>query len=169
MTHRILRSFAPLLVLLVASPASAQQWQLAARAGAASGVEAGDPGTGSTLFRRARTRLLLAVDAAIDERPEPAYELQIFAELEPHTSLGGELRLSTSLGTASRGFVGVVGVAAPHTLLGGGFGVRLLMDDPATTCLFVEPSVTVLPLGTDLAGDQVIVWGLLSLGIHGPL
>ncbi len=155
--------------VLWATSASAQQWQFDGRVGAGTGVEAGDPGSGSTEFRRARTRLLAAVSATIDERPENAYEFGLFAEVEPHTSLGAGLRLSRDLGMQTRGFVGAVGVIAPNTLLGGEFGVRtLLADTPDASTLFFEPSVAIIPLGSDIAGDQVLLWGLLSIGIHGP-
>jgi hypothetical protein len=110
---------------------------------------------------------MIAVEATIDERPENAYELVVFAELEPHTGLGGELRLSRDLGASTRAFVGAVGVVAPHTLFGGGFGFRILGD--SWSSLFIEPSLTVLPFGTDLAGDRILVWGLLSVGLHGSL
>jgi len=152
------------------TPAAAQQWDLEARGGLGTGVEAGDNGVGTVVFRRARTRVFAGVLGRIDERPKNAYELVGFAELEPHTSFGGELRLSRNLGGSTTGFAGLVGVAAPHTLFGGGFGLRVsLSEDLSTPTLFFEPSVSVLPLGTDIAGDQVLVWGLLSAGFHGEI
>jgi len=170
LTHAGVMLATVLALSLPALEASAQQWELAGRAGLGTGVEAGDPGLGEVVMRRARTRVLIAVDAKVDERPKNAYELVAFAEVEPHTSFGGELRLSRSLGSRTRGFVGMVGVAAPHTLFGGDFGLRMLLsDDPSEPTFFLEPSVSVLPLGTDLAGEHVLVWGLLSVGIHGNL
>jgi hypothetical protein len=64
----------------------------------------------------------------------------------------------------------LVGVVAPHTLFGGGFGLRIFMPgEVAGATWFVESSLTALPLGTDLPGDEVLVWGLLTLGLHAPI
>lgn len=154
-------------LLLLAAPAAAQQWQLAGQFGAGTGLEGGEPRSGETIFRRARTRLQVGLDARVDETPEMGYALLGFAEVEPHVGAGAELRLSRRFGERTSGYVGGLGVLVPHTLVGGSFGLQFLIPtDTSGTAAFVEPGFAVLPLGTDLPADTVVFWGMLTVGIH---
>jgi len=167
MTRRSVMAATVLVVTVAAWPAAAQQWQLGGQLGAGTGLEGGDPGTGETSFRRARTRIQVGLDARVDETPELGYGFLGFAEVEPHVGVGAELRLSRRFGSRASGFVGGIGVLAPHTLVGGSFGIQLLIPaDSDSSSWFVEPAFAALPLGTDLPGDKVLFWGMLTMGIH---
>lgn len=147
--------------------ASAQQWKPAAQLGIASGVEAGDGGAGQTSFRRARTRILVGLDAFVDERPGTVYGAVAFAELEPHLSLGAEFRWMHSFSTQVRAYAGPSVVIAPYTLFGATLGAQVHLDGvEARSGWYVEPALSVMPLGSDLPGDGLIAWGLVSLGYH---
>jgi hypothetical protein len=138
--------------------------------GLASGVEAGDPGVGQTRFRAARLRLIAGIDTRVDEDPNQGMGFLVFSEVSPHQSLGGELRYLRWFNPHLIGFVGATGVLAPKTLLGGDFGLQFHMPfDSAGTTLFVEPSFSAIALGTDLPGDKMLIWGLVSFGIHSNL
>jgi hypothetical protein len=155
------------LALLSPSAAQAQQYMLGGQAAVSSGFEAGDPGTGSTTFRRARTRLSAGLDARVDETPKDGMGIVIYTDLEPHISVGGELRYMHWFSPTAIGYAGGTSAFAPHTLLGGTFGLQLRFPlDLQGTAVIVEPSFSALPLGTDLPSDKMLIWGLLSLGIH---
>ncbi|MBI5537733.1 MAG: hypothetical protein HY898_33725 [Deltaproteobacteria bacterium] len=154
------------LVLLLAAPAMAQTPVLGGHVGATTGMEAGDPGSGQTTFRRARTRVMVGVDGRVDEDLKNGLGLVVFAEIEPHATLGGELRYMRWFSPNVIGFVGATGVFAPRTLLGADFGLQFHLPMAAGVTVFFEPSFAALPLGTDLPSDRVLVWGLLSGGIH---
>jgi hypothetical protein len=48
--------------------------------------------------------------------------------------------------------------------------VRLVLPFPSKKFgLFLEPSFAVVPLGTDLPGDEVLLWGLVKVGFHADL
>ena len=64
------------------------------------------------------------------------------------------------------GFAGLTGVFAPHTLFGGEIGLQFRIPMSKGSSWFFEPSFAALPLGTDLPGDRVLFWCLLSTGIH---
>jgi hypothetical protein len=154
------------LVLLLSSPVLAQTPVLGGQVTAGTGMEAGDPGTGATTFRRARTRVGVGIDARIDEDLKNGLGLVVFAEIEPHATLGGELRYMRWFSPNVIGFVGATGVFAPRTLLGADFGLQFHIPMAAGVTLFFEPSFAALPLGTDLPSDRVLIWGMLSGGIH---
>lgn len=150
--------------------AQAQRPLLGGQAAIGSGFEAGDPGTGATTFRRARTRLAMGLDMRVDEHPEDGLGVTVFTEVEPHVSVGAELRYLRWLSPTVIGIVGATGAIAPHTLFGCEFGlqVHVPLDMPNTT-FFIEPVFAALPLGTDLPSDRVLIWGLMSAGIHAKL
>lgn len=167
MTPSRLRAATIAGILFLASGVSAQQWQLGGQVGVGTGLEGGDPGTGQTVFRRARTRLSLGLDGRVDERPALAYAALAFAEIEPHVSAGTQLRVMYRLGGRTVGFVGGVAALVPHTLVGGEFGLQLhIPTDSEGMTVFFEPSFAALPLGTDIAGDNVVLWGLFNVGLH---
>jgi len=159
-----------LAVMLATSGAYAQQLLMGGQLGASAGLEAGDPGVGETRFRPARIRVHAGLDTRVDEEPNQGLGFIVFSEVTPHLSLGGELRYLRWFNPHLIGYVGATGVLAPKTLAGGTFGVQFHTSfDSAGTTLFLEPSFSVLPLGTDLPGDKMLIWGLLSVGIHSNL
>jgi hypothetical protein len=163
----VIGAAAAIALTLSAAPASAQELVLGANLGGASGVEGGDPGSGAMAFRRARSRIVGQLEMRVDDDKKNGMGAVVFAEVEPHASVGGSLRYLRFLSTTTYLFAGITGVGAPHTLFGGELGAQFHIGDALG--LFVEPSFAALPLGTDLPQDHVLVWGLLTLGIHANL
>jgi hypothetical protein len=156
------------LVLSVAKAARAQGVVAAGELGVGTGLEAGDPGTGKTTFHRARTRIFVGVDTRLSDDRAERLGFVVFADLEPHTGLGGSVRYLHFLGKHAVGFVGLTGAIAPHTLFGGEAGLKFVIGG-GDLKFFLEPSIAALPLGTDLPTDRVLLWGLLALGVHAEL
>ena len=152
------------LVLSIGKPAWAQV-VAAGELGVGGGLEAGDPGTGKTTFHRARTRIFVAGDMLLSDNKAERLGVMVFADLEPHTGLGGSLRYLHFLGKHAVGFVGFTGAIAPHTLFGGEAGMKFVLGG-GDVKFFLEPSIAALPLGTDLPSDKVLLWGLVGLGVH---
>ncbi len=157
-----------IVALTISRAAFAQGAVAAAELGLGTGFEAGDPGTGTTTFHRARTRLFVAADLRLSDDKAERLGLMAFGDIEPHTGLGGSARYLHFLGKHAVGFVGLTGALAPHTLFGGEAGLKFVVGG-SDLKFFVEPSFAVLPLGTDLPTDKVLLWGLLGLGIHAEL
>jgi hypothetical protein len=166
MTRSIVMITTALLVATVVPPARAQNLLFSGEVGLASGVEGGDPGTGTTEFRRARTRLAAGADTRSDENPVESLGLRAFVEIEPHTSLGGEVRYVRWLGEHFTGFAGFTGTLAPHTLVGALVGVQAYIP-LGRVSLLIEPSFSALPFGSDLPTDHLLLWGLLCVGVRG--
>ena len=135
--------------------------------GAATGMEAGDDGTGQTAFRRARTRLRASVMWQTEEGSSGMSAIA-FVEVEPHTSFGSELRYTYAFSRRFEAFGGATGTFVPHILFGGVAG-GTFMFGKGDMRLFVEPSLSALPFGTDLPTSGVLLWGLLSIGVRGDL
>jgi hypothetical protein len=152
------------LILSIGKPAWAQV-VAAGELGIGGGLEAGDPGTGKTTFHRARTRIFVAGDMLFSDSKAERLGVMVFADLEPHTGLGGSLRYLHFLGKHAVGFVGFTGAIAPHTLFGGEAGMKFVLGG-GDVKFFLEPSIAALPLGTDLPSDKVLLWGLVGLGVH---
>jgi hypothetical protein len=166
MTRSIVMITTALMVAAVVPSARAQNLLFSGEVGLASGVEGGDPGTGTTEFRRARTRLAAGADTRSDENPVESLGLRAFVEIEPHTSLGGEVRYIRWLGEHFTGFAGFTGTLAPHTLIGALVGVQAYIP-LGRVSLLIEPSFSALPFGSDLPTDHLLLWGLLCVGIRG--
>jgi hypothetical protein len=156
------------LVFLVARTTSAQGVVAAGELGLGTGLEGGDPGTGRTTFHRARTRIFVGADTRLSDDRTERLGLVAFADLEPHTGLGGSVRYLHFLGKQAVGFVGLTGVLAPHTLFGGEAGLKFVLGG-GDLKFFLEPSLAALPLGTDLPSDRVLIWGLIGFGVHAEL
>jgi hypothetical protein len=105
----------------------------------------------------------------VDDDMKDGVVAMIFAEVEPHTGAGGSLRYARWLSPSVYGFAGLTGAFAPHTLFGGEVGVQIQIPIDKTLGVFFEPSFAALPLGTDLPADRVLLWGLLTAGIHANL
>lgn len=158
------------LLVLFPTCACAQEALFGGAFALGSGLEAGDAGRGVTNFRRARTRILAGVDMRSDELPRHGLGVYGFAELEPHSGFGGEVRYMGWLSKSFVGFVGFSTLFAPHTLYGGVVGAELHFPMPKLgISVFVEPSVSVMPFGTDLPTDRTLLWTLLTVGVRADL
>ena len=167
MTRTIVTITTAFLAMSATSTATAQTLLLGGEVGAATGLEGGDPGTGTTAFRQARTRFEAGADVRSDEDRLNGLGLRGFAEIEPHTSVGGEVRYIRWLGQRFTGFAGFTGTLAPHVLLGGVVGVQVYIPLGRTFSLLIEPTFSALPFGTDLPTENVLLWGLLCVGVRG--
>jgi hypothetical protein len=134
--------------------------------GVASGIEGGDAGTSRIGWQRARFRINGGVDLRDEEDALQGFGFRAAVELERRASLGGEVRYSRWLGRAFGGYAGISGVVAPETLLGGTAGCTLLLPLGPRGGLFLEPSLSVFPLGSDLPENSLLIWGLLTLGVN---
>jgi hypothetical protein len=152
--------------MLLAQTARAEGWMYESYLGAGSGLEGGDAGTGKLSWQRARLRLSGGVDLRSDEDEVQGFGIRGVVELEKRGSVGGELRYSRWLGRGFGAYVGVCGTVAPETLLGGVAGATLVIPFGKRAGLFIEPSLSALPLGSDLPGNSVLIWGLLSVGVN---
>jgi hypothetical protein len=141
-------------------------WLFDGSAGLGTGVEGGDPGTGQTSWRRARTRIVGGIDLRTDENQSDGMGFRAFAEIEGRGSIGGELRYTRWITPRLGAFAGFTGTIAPETLFGGGFGAHLSIPLGKRVGLFIEPAFQALPLGSDLPSKSVLLWGLLSVGIN---
>jgi hypothetical protein len=157
--------FATVVLVLAIARTSSAQVVAAGELGVGSGLEAGDPGTGKTTFHRARTRIFVGVDTLLSDSRMERLGLMAFADIEPHTGLGGSVRWIHFLGKHAVGFVGLTGAIAPHTLFGGEAGMKFVLGG-GDVKFFLEPSIAALPVGTDLPTDKVLLWGLVGLGVH---
>jgi hypothetical protein len=151
--------------MFLANTARAEGWLIDAEAGVATGLEGGDPGSGQIEWQRARTRVLAGVEMRVDETESEGTAFRAFAEIEKRGSVGGEARYVRWINPEIGLFAGVVGTLAPETLVGGGFGGRFVIP-MGRVGVFVEPSFSALPLGSDLPGDTVLMWGLISMGVR---
>jgi hypothetical protein len=153
------------VALVVATAASARAQTLAAgELGVGTGLEGGDPGTGHVGFHGARTRIFAGADFRFSDFMAERLGAMVFADVVPHTGLGGSVRYLHFLGAHAVVFAGVTGAFAPHTLLGGEVGAKIVLGGQIK--LFLEPSFAALPLGTDLPSDKPLLWALLGLGMH---
>ncbi|HMI85474.1 MAG TPA: hypothetical protein VK550_15365 [Polyangiaceae bacterium] len=119
------------------------------------------------LFQRARTRIVVPFDFRNDEDMSQGIALVGIFEIEPKVGIGLEARYVRWLGKAFSGFVGIPAIIAPKTLVGVDVGVDLSIPlGKSGVALFVEPSLAAIPLGTDLPGDHVLLWALVSVGVH---
>ncbi len=156
-----------LAVLTVLTPeaARAEGWLTDGVFGIGSGVQGGDPGTGSVAWSRARTRLFSGIDLRSDESQSSGMGFYGFVEIERRATLGAEVRYQRWW-TPTIGFhVGAIGTIAPETMVGIGAGARFGFPIGNKATLFVEPGLAAFPLGSDLPDDSVLVWGSIAGGI----
>jgi hypothetical protein len=169
MTPRGVIVLALTAALVLPETAHAQKLLLGGSLGYAGGVEGGDGGLGITAFRRARSRVVIAVDGRIDEDPDQGIQIVGFVEVEPMASLGAEVRYLRWFNPNIAAFVGATGVIAPRNLLGADLGLQFHVPGRDHLGVFIEPSFSVLPLGTDMPSDRMLLWGLVSIGLHAKL
>ncbi|HEY0468462.1 MAG TPA: hypothetical protein VGC79_29905 [Polyangiaceae bacterium] len=151
--------------MFLATPARAEGYLIDGNFGIGSGLEGGDTGTGQFGWRRARLRITTGLDLRNDESQSTGFGFRAFAEIEKRATLGGEARyqfwLSHNVGT----YGGLIGVVTPETLFGGSVGMDLVIPFGKRAGLFIEPSFSVLPVGSDLPSSGPLIWLLLSAGL----
>ncbi len=148
---------------LVSTTASAQQWILGGSAQLGSGIEGG--GGGKFQLERARTTLRLGADARVDEFPKDRLGVALVVELEPHTSLGLDVKYMRQVGSIDLS-IGGVGFLYPQSLVGPACGADYRLHLSKTMDLLVGPRLDVFVIGTDLPSGSVVWQGLLQVGIH---
>jgi hypothetical protein len=154
--------------LLFAGAAPAQSWVMDAHAGLKTGLEGADTGNGVD-WQRARTRLVLGLDLGSDEAHFTTLGMRAFVELERSVSVGAELGVMHWFTTQLGGFLGGVAVLTPETLVGGTANVIYVFPLGERFGLFVDGSISALPLGSDRPGDGTVLWLLLGVGVRGHL
>lgn len=152
-------------VLLMAHDSRADGYLLDANFGLGSGLEGGDAGAGQLGWRRARLHITTGVDLRSDESQADALGLRAFAELEQRATLGGEVRYERWLSHNVAAYAGLIGVVTPETLFGGSVGADLVIPFGKRVGLFLEPSFSVLPVGSDLPSSSPLIWFRFSAGI----
>lgn len=159
---------AGLVAASLSSPAAAQAWLLDARAGLASGAEAGAASEGVG-WQRARTQLWASLDGRVDERPHWGYGSRVFVELERTIGVGAELGAIHELSPKIRIFAGLAGVVLPQSVLGPSLRVHYRM--PWTENLSLSPFVglSALALGSDLPEGGALFWLTIGVGVEAPL
>ncbi|MCA9596117.1 MAG: hypothetical protein KC776_22535 [Myxococcales bacterium] len=152
--------------MLLALPAHAEGWLIDGEAGIGGGLEGGDSGDGSIGWQRARLRLTAGVELRDDENESDGTAFRAFAELEKRGSVGGEARYVRWMSPKVGVYAGVIGTLAPETLVGGTFGGHFIIPFGDRVGLFLEPSFSAMPLGSDLPSDTPVLWGLLTVGVR---
>jgi hypothetical protein len=145
--------------------AHAEGWQTNGVFALGTGLQGGDPGTGTVAWSRARTRLMAGVDLRDDEALTDGIGFYGFAEIERRATFGGEVRYERWW-TPTIGFhISLIGVVAPETMVGPGVGARFGFPIGKKVTLFLEPGFAVFPFGSDLPKGNVVLWGILNGGI----
>ena len=145
--------------------AKAEGWLTNGVLALGTGLQGGDPGTGTVAWSRARTRVLAGVALRSDESLTDGMGFYGFAEIERRATLGAEARYERWW-TPTIGFhVSLMGIIAPETLFGPGVGARFGFPIGKKLTLFLEPGFAVFPVGSDLPHGNVVLWGTLSGGI----
>jgi hypothetical protein len=148
-----------------ARPARAEGWMMTGVFALGTGLQGGDPGTGQVAWMRARTRVLAGLDLRNDEFQSDGFGIYGFSEIERRASFGGEVRYQR-FWTSTVGFhAAILGTVTPESMVGLGVGARFGFPLGKRATLFLEPGFAAFPLGSDLPGNNVIVWGTLAGGI----
>ena len=161
---RALTKAVAILAMAMPSAAHAQQYLIAGEGEVATGVEGGGHGA-----RRARTRIRVGLELRIDESPDDGLSVAGLVDLEPHASVGGELRYLHFVSETFSLHAGGIAYLAPGTLFGGtaGFDAHVPFGARAKKLSFIGgPEVTVFPAGSDLPGNSILWQALLQVGIR---
>jgi len=154
-----------LFALVLASDARADGYVFDGDFGLGSGLEGGDTGPGKLGWRRARLRITTGIDLRSDQSEADALGFRAFAEIEKRATLGGELRYERWISHSVGAYAGAIGVITPDTLFGGSVGADIVIPFGKRVGLCLEPSFSVLPVGSDLPSSGPLIWLLLSAGI----
>ena len=141
-----------------ALPATAQEYLPAASAATSSGLEGAGRG-----FQRARTRVRLALELRIDERPLDALVFAALADLEPRAAFGAELRYMRSIGSTVAVSAGAIAYFVPGTLVGPCAGLEVRVPLSKKTQLVIGTEFAVFPLGGDLP-ERSVIWQAFAQG-----
>jgi hypothetical protein len=161
-------TFATVLGGLLAGgrPASAQEFPMGIAAQVASGVEGGGQGPAAGV-RRARTTVRLGAELPISaEDPGPRFAAGLLLEIEPHSSLGADLRYVHLVDNRFAFHVGAVGIFAPAMLFGATAGADFRLALGRRAMITLGPQFRGFFFGNDLADGAVIWQGLFNVGIH---
>jgi hypothetical protein len=162
------RELSPLLVLFVTTISThgrAEGWLTNGVFALGTGLQGGEPGSGSVQWERARTRIIAGVDLRSDESLADGVGFYGFSEIERRATFGAEIRYERWW-TPTIGFhVGAIGVLVPNTMVGPAVGARLGFPIGHKVTLFLEPGFAVFPLGSDLPQGNIILWAILNGGV----
>lgn len=147
-----------------ATDAHAEGWMANGVFAVGTGLQGGDPGNGQVGWTRARTRVLAGIDLRNDEEQSDGLGFYGFAEVERRTSFGGEVRYERWWTSTIAFHAAVLGTFVPETMVGVGVGARLGFPIGRKFTLFLEPGVAAFPIGSDLPGKSVLIWGTLIGG-----
>jgi len=166
--RRVCVSAATLLcaTFLATQAHAGEGWVLDGEAGLGTGLEGGDGGTGKIGWRLARLRVVGGLDMRTDEDHSDGIRVRAFAEIQKRGAVGAEAGYTRWISPRFGVFAGLVGTVVPETLFGGGFGARFSIPLGKRTGLFIEPSFDALPVGSDLPGKSILLWGLVTVGIN---
>jgi hypothetical protein len=154
-----------LFALSISGKAHAEGYLFDGNFGIGSGLEGGDTGPGKLGWRRARLRITTGIDLRSDATEADALGFRAFAEIEKRATLGGEIRYERWISHSVGAYAGVIGVVTPQTLFGGSVGADIVIPFGKRVGLFLEPSFSVLPVGSDLPSSSPLIWLLLSAGM----
>lgn len=151
--------------IFLAKTAHAEGYLVDGDFGIGSGLEGGDTGTGKFGWRKARLHITTGIDLRDDESEADALGFRAFAEIEKRATLGGEARYERWISHTVGAYGGLIGVITPNTLFGGTVGADVVIPLGKRAGLFLEPSFSVLPVGSDLPSSGPLIWFLFSAGI----
>lgn len=151
--------------ILLARTARAEGYLFDGNFGLGTGLEGGDTGAGKLGWRRARLHITTGIDLRDDESEADALGFRAFAEIEKRATLGGEARYERWISHSVGAYGGLIGVVTPDTLFGGTVGADVVIPFGKRAGLFLEPSFSVLPVGSDLPSSGPLIWFLFSAGI----
>jgi hypothetical protein len=148
----------------LAGEAAAQEAQFAGVFEAMSGIEGGGDGYASGV-RRARTTLRAGGEMWIDESPEDVVAAAAIIELEPHASIGADLRYTRLVGDFAL-HAGAIGIIAPNWMIGVTFGAQYRLRVAEMVTIDFGPTGNVYFYGGDLPKSHVLWQGLASAGVR---
>lgn len=145
--------------------ARAEGWVTNGVVALGTGLQGGNAGTARVSWTRARTRVLGGVDLRNGEGKSDGFGFYGFAEIERSATLGGELRYERWWSSTIAFHASVLGTITPESMVGVGMGVRLGFPIANMATLFIEPGFAAFPIGSDLPGKSVLMWGTLVGGV----
>ena len=148
-----------------ASPASAQQLEIAAAADLIAGIEGGGSGYAAGV-RRTRTTLRVGADFWVDEWPNSSLGVGALIEIEPSASFGADLRYQHRVANDFVFHVGAAAIIAPKHMIGATFGAAYRIDVTEILEINVGPMGTVYFMGADLPDKQVLWQTTLGGGVR---